>query len=138
MSKSMKFTKGQQVAKVPNRLLGRHSYPQYGEVVSKVDAESVVVKFEDHGFGYPETEIVKIADLMPEDEVKATVDRLEREFEELSVRVKAKVQAAADLLHEASEIAEDHDECLSEMHEAIAPLLDEMDEMGWSTSSLSC
>lgn len=107
-----------------------------GEVLSNV--KHVLVVEWDNGT------IVKLSpiDVMLESEVPAPVD-LEKEYENLRTAVSEKLCAAADLIREATKIA--NAAKLGEMGRVADPsqlddsdLMDALDAAGWSTSSMSC
>lgn len=64
--------------------------------------------------------------------------KLEKKYEAWAGPIRKKMEQAGKLLSEARELADEQDKNLSEMHELVGPLINAMDEIGWSTSSLMC
>lgn len=72
---------------------------------------------------------------------------MEQDYAATVELIKQKIQESADALAAASKLAASIDEDISTMYleedgkyigRVISPLFNEMDEIGWSTSSLSC
>lgn len=76
--------------------------------------------------------------LISEEEANQIRSKLEAEYEVWAGPIREKMQQAGQLLAEAGELAAKQKKDLAEMHEIISPLLEAMDDLGWSTSSLSC
>jgi len=73
-----------------------------------------------------------------ETEADERLSRLEKEFKEVETAVKDKVAAAAALLIEADNIADAKGLNLSEMSEAVSPLMRALRVGGWRISALHC
>ena len=92
-------------------------------------------------------EQIAIGELIPADQapaeerkLRATHRQLEAEFEEIREKIAVKMQTAAQMLREASELALSHDKTLQsyQLYDDVQPFLDAFDDAGWSSSSLRC
>lgn len=67
---------------------------------------------------------------------------LNEEFEEMSAEtrktLKNKIKIIAELLREANELCEQNGTNLIDCYSEVQPLFSVMDDLGWSSSSLSC
>lgn len=112
--------------------------PSYGTVTDLTTRGKVFVKWDTSWKNEDANKPIDAKDLMLESERQKEDSRLEAEFQALEKEVKAKVQAAADLLKEAGTMAGKQGQNLADMYHAIIPLLTVMDESGWRTSSFNC
>lgn len=107
-----------------------------GTVLDKPsDSNKVWVSFPENDLGVLSEEEVECNVLSLESDLA----KLEAEFEAYSKEIKEKVKAAAALLKEANTLAKKaHVKNLSEMYDAVAPLINVMDSSGWNSSSWGC
>jgi hypothetical protein len=63
---------------------------------------------------------------------------LNREFNEASKQIKDKLTTASNLIIEASKLAAKNHTDLQSMYDECRPLMQALDNAGWSTSSMSC
>lgn len=65
--------------------------------------------------------------------------KIEQEFKNFSKGIKAKIKEAAKLVLEANKMAKEaHASSLADMYDAVAPLINAMDNSGWRSSSWGC
>lgn len=140
----MSFTKGSRV------MLRVDKYNEYeddsvrGVVIADPTTDPltgkgrVYVEWDRNYWRHNKQEELSVDLLVSEEEGDAIIAQLEKEFNELQDKVALKVKEAANLLSEAGAIAESGGRELSDMHEAIRPLLNAMDNAGWRTSSFNC
>jgi hypothetical protein len=105
-------------------------------VVTSVDAEGKISCKWDDSWHKPSTHTAD--ELITEAEANKILAKLEKEFEVWAGPIRKKMEQAAKLLTEASELAAKQNKDLVEMHELVGPLIGAMDDIGWRTSSLSC
>lgn len=77
-------------------------------------------------------------ELILETEADQILSKLEAEYEAWAGPIKEKMVQAGALLREAGKLASARNREITEMNEAVRPLLNAMRSLGWSTSSLSC
>ena len=109
------------------------SHAQLGEVV--------VVEWKDSGQLQkvtPRSLLTESEAMAKEEEWQVAAIQLEKDFDKVTKKVKAKMEEVASLVDEAAKLAKAGGHDLYDMYEAVRPLLRAMDRAGWSTSSLSC
>ena len=135
-----KFKVGQRVV-LRNSALEEYnddgSYTQEGIVQEIHKSGKCLVKW-DKGWEKGNTAGVEPDDLVSEEEAEKILDTLEKEYDAWANPIKNKMKQAAKLLQEADELAAKQDKNLTDMHNIVIPLLEAMENLGWSTSSLSC
>lgn len=109
-----------------------------GEVVGEnVKNGHVFVKW-DSDWRKPNPSEADPSTLIPEAEADAKLSRLEKEYSDLAKQIHEKVTAAAAMLNEASALASASNLELSEMHDAVRPMMHALRNGGWRTSALHC
>ena len=76
--------------------------------------------------------------LHPEDEVRAKNTKFKQECQTIEAQTKPLLDNAVALIKQAAKISKDNGHQLSEMYELVGGLRNVIDEVGWSSSSLSC
>lgn len=72
-----------------------------------------------------------------ENNIKPKSLAIEEEFKNLQKEIREKIQVAGDMLKQSAKLAEDNGYSLRHI-EALYPLLNVMNDLGWETSSLQC
>jgi hypothetical protein len=114
--------------------------PEFGEVLNITDKGLVLVNW-DRDYLNTNSHYSSPQDpstLMLEVDVKATLSKLESEFEATEKLVKEKLKEAAKSIREAQKLAKKTGRNVSEMYEAYGTLYNAMDAAGWRTSSFGC
>lgn len=138
---NMKFEVGQRVVRkdsVEKYFEGIKDDMTKGTVVSVVDLDQVVVKWDNSWANRGMPECINMDKLLSEEEGNAKASALEEEFKVWSDPIKEKLTQAGKLIEEASELSNKLGCELSDLWELTYPLLKSMDKVGWRTSSLSC
>jgi hypothetical protein len=92
----------------------------------------------DSSWRRPNPEEVYFSDLVSEQEAEAKVSVLEKEYNEWADQVKEKCQAAAALIREAGQLADQHGFVLGESYDLSDGIKGAMGSAGWNTSSWNC
>lgn len=133
-----KFEVGARVAQVEDRWNEDEDDTLRGEVVGhNAKNGKLLVQVELWG-GRTEVKEWDPEETLLETEADAKLAQLEKDFKEVENQVKDKVAAAAALLIEADNIADGKGLNLSEMHNAVSPLMRALRVGGWRTSALHC
>lgn len=86
----------------------------------------------------PNPSNISIDKLILEEEADQLLSKLEAEYEIWAAPIRVKMKEAGQLILEANALALKEKKSLVDLHELSAGLTNAMDEVGWSTSSLSC
>ena len=119
------------------------SYEQRGVIVamSKNDDEAyddeADVKW-DGKWRNPSSELVKLSNLIAEEEGNKQLNALEKEYRTWAKEVEAKCKEAGKLIKEAHKIANKHGKTLSDMYIVNGAIEGAMAASGWNTSSWGC
>jgi hypothetical protein len=108
-----------------------------GAVQSIEENGSFIVKW-DAAWRKPNPNRHTTNELITEIEADKILSKLEKEFEAWAGPIRKKMEQAAKYLLEAGELASKQKKDLAELHEIVGPLISAMNDIGWSTSSLSC
>lgn len=76
--------------------------------------------------------------MVPEDEARTENDKFKQECQTIEAQTKPLLDNAVALIKQAAKISKDNGHQLSEMYELVGGLRNVIDEVGWSSSSLSC
>jgi hypothetical protein len=133
---------GQPVDKSDVSYAGENVEQYFGTIVEVTPNESedlFKIKWDGEScHSYLNSKCFKASSLLSEEECKKHNNQLMAEFSEMHEKIKAQMKIAADAILEANSIAEDNNLELPNMHNSLGPLIGAMEDIGWSTSSLSC
>lgn len=126
--------------RVAFKIKSHDSNLQYGTIINKLPDRKVIVQWEQQRWQTikPEPTIEKISDLMLGLDAEKKLSELSDAFDLLEQSVRSKMVEAANFLLEANELALAGGQSLLDMHDTVYPLLNAMEECGWSISSLGC
>jgi hypothetical protein len=117
-------------------------YDKYSELffgnITKIVNDNLTIQC-DQGTKYcfPKQSLT-VVDLETETNIKIQYSALEDEYNSLENKIKNKLDAAAILLSEANQLAQDNGKSLQSFNNANSSLFNTMDNCGWRTSSFGC
>lgn len=132
--------------KVGDRVIRKDSVQQFNEyendsicgVVKSLGMNGAITVKWDSEYINPNPQTLDYDKLLTEAEGNEKWSALEAEYEVWAAPIRDKMKEAGALLKEAGLLAKKQKRDLTELHELTGPLLSAMDNIGWSTSSLSC
>lgn len=135
----MKFKVGDRVVLNDECLVAYDEYSDdcFRGKVSSIEGKKITVIWDD-SWRNENAEALTPDELISEEKADKIIDKLEKQYEKWASPIRKKIEDAAKLLAEADKLAQKKNRDLAEMHELVSPLLCAMDDIGWSTSSLSC
>lgn len=114
--------------------------PQYGTVTSILEADKqATVKWDNQWYAKYNDAPIDFTELMHEESFKKLHTKLEEKYNTAEKEIVQKMKQAGKLVKEANKLAKKlTGRELSDMYEAISPLVDAMDSSGWRSSSWGC
>lgn len=106
--------------------------------VQQIKEEKVLVKWAKSSWRNPNVQELHVDELLSKEAATLKYSELEAEYNAWTDPIKEKMEQAGKLLGEAGKLAKAKNRELAEMHDLVYPLIKEMDNLGWSTSSLNC
>jgi hypothetical protein len=130
------FKIGDRVGLVSDVVRSKDPHPYCGTVDDLTSKGFVVIKWDNEWHSRKYSSPLHADLLDHEEELKKLSSSLEEEFKKVSGEVGKLIKQSAELIDQAAKLA--GDKKLSYYKDAVEPLLNAMEDAGWSSSSLYC
>jgi len=107
-------------------------------IKNAVEKQKIKVKFDDATYQHLNTTEWNSLQLLPEDKCIENNNKLIKEFNDVMSKIEEQMKIAAKAIDKANEIANNKDYDLVHLYDQTSELMNSLESVGWSTSSMSC